>query len=148
MENLKLVATLRPTESYYTTNSETGVKRPRFRYTLTGSAQALAEFKRIKEAEGYYREDDNGNVLFTSGVKKSTMSIELVDGIVIPKTADDSVMALESIYHAETDPIVKSALATKIADAKIAIAMRGTSAPVASAPVEAEVIVDEDDANL
>ena len=148
MENLKLVATLRPTESYYTTNSETGVKRPRFRYTLTGSAQALAEFKRIKEAEGYYREDDNGNVLFTSGVKKSTMSIELVDGIVIPKTADDSVMALESIYHAETDPIVKSALATKIADAKIAIAMRGTSAPVASAPVEAEVIVDEEDANL
>ena len=148
MENLKLVATLRPTESYYTTNSETGVKRPRFRYTLTGSPQALAEYKRIKEAEGYYREDDNGNVLFTSGVKKSTMSIELVDGIVIPKTSDDSVMALESIYHAETDPIVKSALATKIADAKIAIAMRGTSAPVASAPVEAEVIVDEDDANL
>ena len=148
MENLKLVATLRPTESYYTTNSETGVKRPRFRYTLTGSAQALAEYKRIKEAEGYYREDDNGNVLFTSGVKKSTMSIELVDGIVIPKTSDDSVMALESIYHAETDPIVKSALATKIADAKIAIAMRGTSAPVASAPVEAEVIVDEEDANL
>jgi hypothetical protein len=106
-QNLKLVASLRPSESYYTTNAETGVKRPRFRYTLTGSPEALAEYKRIKEAEGYYREDEAGNVLFTSGTKKTTMSIELVDGIVIPKTADDSVMALESIYHAETDPIVK-----------------------------------------
>ena len=147
-KNLKLVATLRPTESYYTTNSETGVKRPRFRYTLTGAPDALAEYKRIKEAEGFYREDAEGNVLFTSGTKKGTMSIELVDGIVIPKTADDSVMALESIYHAETDPIVKSALASKIADAKIAIAMRGT-APVASAPAVAEEApASEEEANL
>jgi hypothetical protein len=149
MDNLKLVATLRPNESYHTTNSETGVKRPRFRYTLTGSPQALAEYKRIKEAEGYYREDADGKVLFTSGHKKSTMSIELVDGIVIPKTADDTVMALESVYYAETDAIVKARLADKIADAKIAIAMRGTQAPVASTEsAEVEEPASEDEANL
>lgn len=149
MDNLKLVATLRPNESYHTTNSETGVKRPRFRYTLTGSPQALAEYKRIKEAEGYYREDADGKVLFTSGHKKSTMSIELVDGIVIPKTADDTVMALESVYYAETDAIVKARLADKIADAKIAIAMRGTQAPVASTEsAEVEEPASEEEANL
>ena len=151
MSNLELTATLRPTESYYTTNAETGIKRPRFRYTLSGGADALAEYKRIKETAGYYREDADGKVLFTSGHKKSTMSIEIVDGIIIPKTSDDSVMSLEAIYHAETDPIVKSQLAGKIADAKIAIAMRGT-APVASMPsatvVEAEAPATEDEANL
>ena len=149
MSNLKLTATLRANESYHTTNKETGVKRPRFRYTLNGSAEALAEYKSIKEAEGYYREDADGKVLFTSGTKMPTMSIELVDGIVIPKTSNDDVMALESVYHNETDPLIKSHLAVEIAKAKIAIAKAGNAvnAPVAS-PVAESVEISEEDANL
>lgn len=155
MSNLKVTAVLRTGESYYTTNAETGAKRPRFRYTVTGSPEAIAEYKRIKEAEGYYREDADGKPLFTSGVKKQSMSIELVDGIVIPKTADESIMVLESLFHSETDATIKAHLAAKIADAKIALAMRGTATASASAPasvganVEATVEIEaEDEADL
>jgi len=150
MSNLKLVATLRPTESYKTTNAETGQKKPRYRYTVTGSAEALAEYKRIKDVNGFYREDEDGKVLFTSGHKRTTMAIELVDGIIIPKTDDDTIMALESVYYNETDAVIKAHLASKIADAKIAIAMRGTAPAPSSAPVaeSAPLEVEEDDANL
>jgi hypothetical protein len=149
MSKLNLTATRRENESYHTTNKETGVKKPRFRYTLTGSAEALAEYKRIKESEGdYYREDEDGKVLFTSMTKMPTMSIELVDGIIIPKTANEDVMALESVYHAETDPAIKSHLALEIAKAKIAIARQGSAPQPVAQPVSQSIEVSEEEANL
>ena len=148
---LSLTATIRTGESYHTTNKETGLKKPRFRYTLTGSAEALAEYKRIKESEGdFYREDDNGKALFTSMHKMTTMQIELVDGIVIPKTSNETVMSLESVYHAETDPAIKSHLALEIAKEKIAIATRGNApvAPVAPVAETPSIEIEEEEANL
>ena len=144
----KVIATLRPSESYYKMG-EDGIRKPRFRYTVTGSPEAMAAYKAIKEAEGYFREDEKG-VLFNSGVQKKTIVLEIIDGVIYAKTQDDSVMALEAVYHNESDPIVKAALAQRIADEKVKAAMRGGSAPantVAAPSAEAEP-ASEEEANL
>lgn len=148
---MKLVATYRTGEAYKSTNLETGAKSPRFRYTVTGSPEALAEYKRIKDE--YYREDADGKVLFTSKHKLNKITLEIVDGIIIPKTADETMLGLEALLETETNPAVLSVIAMKIAEHKIANAMRGgslNSAAPASAPVEdiVEDAVSEDEASL
>ena len=148
---MKLVAKYRTGEAYKSTNAETGVKSPRFRYTVTGSAEALAEFKRIKDAEGYYREDEDGNALFTSKHKLASITLEIVDGIIIPKTSDETMLGLESLLETETNHAIIAVIAQKIAEHKIAMVMRGSAGLASSsAPVEAsaEEAVSEDDANL
>lgn len=149
-KTLKLVATLRKGESYYKRNEETGISKPRHRYSVSGSPEALAEYKKLKEAEGWYREDENGTPLHNSGVKQNTINLEITDGVIYQRTQDDDVMALESAYHNETIPEVKAHLAMEIAKLKArkASSATGTTVNTSVSAEEAEEPASEEETNL
>lgn len=134
---------------YKKRNADTGVVSTVFRYLLSGKEQDLKSYREALEAQGVpcHTDEKTGKVIYFDTVYRGqSCNVTVTDTgrIVVP---DNDLDFLQSQLKLATDPALKSALATAIADmivkktmgvAPIAVA---TSAPVAS-------VVSEEEANL
>lgn len=114
-----------------------GVLRTVFRYTLNGAKAELAKYKKILEDKGIpvHTDEESGKMIYftiTYHGKTCDVTITSNNKIVVE---DIHMDALQSLMNQATDPAVKSALATQIANAMIAKITQGStaSAPVAQA---------------
>lgn len=134
---------------YKKRNADTGVVSTVFRYLLSGKEQDLKSYREALEAQGVpcHTDEKTGKVIYFDTVYRGqSCNVTVTDSgrIVVP---DNDLDFLQSQLKLATDPALKSALATAIADmivkktmgvAPIAVA---SSAPVAS-------VVTEEEANL
>lgn len=135
---------------YKKRNADTGVVSTVFRYALSGKEQDLKAYREALEAQGVpcHTDEKSGKLIYFDTVYRGqTCNVTVTDTgrIVVP---DNDLDFLQSQLRLATDPALKSALATAIANMIVAKTMG--AATVAQAPASAPVAstVSEEEANL
>lgn len=108
-----------------------------FIYKLSGSAQAIARYKEIKEAEGYYREDEAGNALFFTNIYQDNACKITITRTGATVVANNELDQMQSKLKLVTDPAVRAAAATLIAQQMFGN-MGRSNATVSNTPVAAQ----------
>lgn len=134
----------------YKKKGNDGTVRTVFRYLLGGSEKDIARYKAILEEQGIpvYEDEKTGKIVYFDTVYRGPVCQVVITDSNRIVVANNQLDFLQSQLVLATDPALKQALATAIANQIVANTL-GTaiSAPTASAsaPVDA---VTEEEANL
>lgn len=138
---------------YKKRNSATGAISTVFTYHLSGSAEELARYKAVKEAEGYPAtiDEKNGQMLYFDTTYHGPVCKVVItdnDKIVVDNPTLDF---LQSQMNLITDPTVKAAMAQQIATHMVAqiagsAVTASAGAPAAIAQPQDEPVAGEDPA--
>lgn len=139
---------------YKKVSEKTGQRITVFKYAVSGSEQELARYKSALEAQGQpchveeFDETHKGKMIYFTTVhngKNIELQVSPNNSMFVP---NDTVDELESKLQTVSDPALKAALATRIADLILGAPASSSSqaAPVNVAVPAEEVVSDE--ANL
>ena len=134
---------------YKKRNADTGVVSTVFRYLLSGKEQDLKSYREALEAQGVpcHTDEKTGKVIYFDTVYRGqSCNVTVTDTgrIVVP---DNDLDFLQSQLKLATDPALKSALATAIADMIVKKTMGVAPIAVASSAPVAQTVTEEE-ANL
>lgn len=134
---------------YKKLSQSTGQRITVFKYAVSGSEQELAKYKAALEAQGQpchveeFDETHKGKMIYFTTVhngKNIELQVSPNNAIFVP---NDTVDELESKLQTVSDPALKAALATRIAD-MILGAPASSSSQAAPVSTQAEAIEEAD----
>lgn len=134
---------------YKKRNADTGVVSTVFRYTLSGKEQDLKTYREALDAQGIpcHTDEKSGKIIYFDTVYRGqTCNVTVTDTgrIVVP---DNDLDFLQSQLRLATDPALKSALATAIAQMIVQKTM-GVAPVAQTASVPVASTAPEEEANL
>lgn len=135
---------------YKKLSQSTGQRITVFKYAVSGSEQELAKYKSALEAQGQpchveeFDETHKGKMIYFTTVhngKNIELQVSPNNAIYVP---NDTVDELESKLQTVSDPALKAALATRIADMILGAPASSSSSQAAPVSTQAEAIEEAD----
>ncbi len=135
---------------YKKLSQSTGQRITVFKYAVSGSEQELAKYKAALEAQGQpchveeFDETHKGKMIYFTTVhngKNIELQVSPNNAIFVP---NDTVDELESKLQTVSDPALKAALATRIADMILGAPASSSSSQAAPVSTQAEAIEEAD----
>ena len=135
---------------YKKLSQSTGQRITVFKYAVSGSEQELAKYKAALEAQGQpchveeFDETHKGKMIYFTTVhngKNIELQVSPNNAIFVP---NDTVDELESKLQTVSDPALKAALATRIADMILGAPASNSSSQAAPVSTQAEAIEEAD----